>query len=152
LGVPVLSANNRADFNDSDCSVNTEDSDQAHVLVVEDDVPLMNALCAFARKEGYTATGATNGRVALDEIEAHRPDIIILDLLLPIMDGYEVMERLTAQYGRGRPRVVVLSATDRLELAQARIGADAYIAKPFDPERLRAALQRVAVPTRRKKG
>jgi two-component system response regulator (stage 0 sporulation protein A) len=74
-----------------------------------------------------------------------QPDIIILDLVLPRMDGYEFMEALAQRFGRGRPKVIVLSAAERLDLARVRLGADAYIAKPFDVERLRAALSRLAV-------
>src|SRR6185437_2279002 len=91
--------------------VDSRDGDSAHVLIVEDDQLLLNTLCTFAKREGYSAQGVTNGAAALAEVQVRRPDIIVLDLALPVMDGYEFMERLTAQLGRGRPRVVVLSGT-----------------------------------------
>jgi DNA-binding response OmpR family regulator len=120
-----------------------------HVLVVEDDRPLREALCTFVSREGYEATGACDGVAALEALTARRPDIIILDLVLPRMDGYQFMEALALRFGRGRPRVLVLSAAERLDLARARLGAEAYIAKPFDIERLRAALLRLARPLQR---
>lgn len=126
------------------------DEERPHLLVVEDDTILLASLCTFVRREGYSVQGVTNGASALAEVSVRRPDIIVLDLAMPVMDGYEFMERLTSQLGRGRPKVVVLSGSDRLDLAQARLGADAYIAKPFDPDRMRAALHRLAVPSRRR--
>jgi CheY-like chemotaxis protein len=147
----VLSVDQAVDMSEPDSSLDSGEDEQTRVLVVEDDEMLMKTLCMFARHEGYSAEGVTNGAAALQAVAIRRPDIVVLDLLLPVMDGYELMERLTAQLGRGRPRVIVLSATDRLDLAQARLGAEAYIAKPFDPERLRAALRRVAVPVGRRR-
>lgn len=123
--------------------------DRAHVLIVEDDRPLREALCSFTAREGYSSEGAGDGEAALTALERHRPDVIILDLVLPKMDGYQFMEALAVKLGRGRPKVIVLSAAERLDLAQARLGADAYIAKPFDVERLRAALSRLSMPRRR---
>lgn len=121
-----------------------------HVLVIEDDRPLRDALCIFCGREGYSAEGVGDGEAALEALGRRRPDIIILDLVLPKMDGYKFMELLAARQGRGRPKVVVLSAAERLDLARVRLGADAYIAKPFDVERLRAALSRLAMTTQRR--
>ena len=58
------------------------------------------------------------------------------------------MERLVLQVGGGRPKVIVLSGRERLSLAQARLDAEAYLQKPLDPERMRAALQRLVLPAR----
>jgi two-component system response regulator MprA len=121
----------------------------AHVLVVEDDGPLRESLCHFIEREGYSAQGAGDGETGLDAMERHLPDIIVLDLLLGRMDGFAFMERLAERYGRGRPKVIVLSGTERLDLARVRLGAEAYISKPFDVDRLRAALSRLAVTARR---
>lgn len=131
--------------------VQPERSDSARVLVIEDDVLTRGALSALLRREGYDVGIATNGAEGLVAFREQRPDIILLDLYLPVMDGFEFMERLTAEEGRGRTKVLVLSAADRLDLVHVRLGADAYIAKPFDPERLRAALSRLALQARRKR-
>lgn len=120
-----------------------------HVLVVEDDVSLQDGLCALIRSEGFTADGAADGLAALAAMARRRPDIVVLDLVLPRMDGYQFMEALVQRHGRGRPKVVVMSAAERLDLARARMDAEAYIAKPADGERLRAALKRLALGVRR---
>ena len=126
-------------------------SDAPRVLVVEDDELTRTALTLLVRREGYEIRAAADGAAGLAEARTFRPDIILLDLYMPVMDGFEFMERLTAEVGRGRAKVIVLSAADRLELVHVRLGADAYISKPFDAERLRAALSRLAVHSRRKR-
>jgi two-component system response regulator MprA len=117
---------------------------RTRVLVVEDDRALREAMATFIRGEGYVVDEAGDGEEALAAVERARPDIICLDLLLPRMDGYQVVETLVRRYGGGRPKIVALSAAERLDLAKARLGADAYLAKPFDVERLSAALSRLA--------
>lgn len=119
-----------------------------HVLVVEDEKPLRNGLRLFIRREGYSVDVAADGLEALAKMAERRPDVIVLDLLLPRMDGYQMMEALAARYGRGRPKVLVLTAVQQLDLARIRLGADAYIQKPFDVDRMRAALERLALPRR----
>jgi CheY-like chemotaxis protein len=126
-------------------------SDAPRVLIVEDDELTRTALSLLARREGYEIRAVANGAAALIEARTFRPDIILLDLYMPVMDGFEFMERLTAEVGRGRTKVIVLSAADRLDLVHVRLGADAYISKPFDAERLRAALTRLAIQARRKR-
>lgn len=122
------------------------------VLIVDDFEPLRVALARHVRSLGYEVTEAADGESALDEVLRLRPDIILLDLVLPRMDGYRVMEALAHHFGRGRPRVIVMSNAERVDLARSWLGAEAYLAKPFDPERLDAALLRLAVPLLRRLG
>jgi CheY-like chemotaxis protein len=119
------------------------------VLIVEDDLPLQRALLTFVRSEGLACEAVEDGASALAVVEQKSPEVVVLDLIMPVMDGYEFMERLVRQNGRGRPKVIVLSAKERLDLAQARLGAEAYLPKPFDPDRMRAALRRLVRPVRR---
>lgn len=121
-----------------------------HVLIVEDELPLRRAIAAFVSAEGWTVEEAGDGEEAVAAVARSRPDVVLLDLVLPRMDGYEFMGELARRYGRGRPPVIVLSAAERLDLARARLGAEAYIAKPFDPDRLRAALARLSLPRLRR--
>ena len=118
-------------------------AETTRVLVVEDDASLREALVAFVEREGYVAGEAADGEEALRIVERLQPHVIVLDLVMPRMDGYQVMEALAEKYGRGRPRVIVMSGAQRLDLARVRLGADAYLAKPFDQERMRQALQRL---------
>lgn len=120
-----------------------------HVLVVDDDEALVAGLLGLLEAEGFQAEGALTAEAGLERIEVRRPDIVLLDLVLPRMSGYQFMEALVTRCGRSRPKVIVMSAAERLDLARARLGAEGYIAKPADPERLRAALRRVALPLHR---
>jgi CheY-like chemotaxis protein len=124
------------------------DGPRPFVLVVEDEAPVRKALRTFISREGYEVDAAADGVEALEKMSEHRPDIIVLDLRLPRMDGYQLLEALAARYGWGRPKVLVLTGLQQLDLAAIRVGADAYIQKPFDPERMRAALARLALPLR----
>ena len=119
------------------------------VLIVEDDQLMRDGLLSFIRREGLRAEAVPDGAAGLAVVVVKRPEVVVLDLAMPIMDGYQFMEQLAREMGRGRPKVLVLSGSDRLHLAEARLGADAYIQKPFDPERLRAALRRLVRPVRR---
>jgi two-component system OmpR family response regulator len=124
------------------------DASALQVLIVEDDRSVREPLLAFVRREGFVTEAVADGAAALAVVGVKRPELVILDLLMPVMDGYEFMELLARQMGRWRPRIIVLSGSDRLDLAQARFDADAYIRKPFDPDRLRAALRRLVRPAR----
>ena len=117
-----------------------------HVLVVDDDTMLVDGLVALVSGEGSSVAAAYSAEDGLERMAERRPDIILLDLVLPGMSGYQFMEAVVQRYGRARPKVVVLSAAERLDLARARLGAEAYLAKPADPERLRAALSRLSLP------
>jgi DNA-binding response OmpR family regulator len=125
------------------------DDKNLQILIVEDEQHVREALVAFARHEGYRAEAVSDGLSGLAVVEVKRPQVVILDLRMPIMDGFEFMERLADQMGCWRPKILLLTAVDRLDLVQIRAGADAYIQKPFDPERLRAALRRLVRPERR---
>lgn len=106
-------------------------SDDARILVVEDDEILRETLLEVMRDEGYEVRAAANGRAALDALEEWEPGLIILDLMMPLMDAYEFRRRQQAEGLAAGARVLILSAARDLEGAAARIGADAWLAKPF---------------------
>lgn len=115
------------------------------VLVVDDEPSILAALVPLLRARGYEVFSATSGQTALDAVDRHQPQLVILDLGLPDMEGAEVCRRI--REGRTVP-IVVLSARgaegDKVSALDA--GADDYVTKPFGPEellaRLRAALRR----------
>ncbi|MEU6824583.1 response regulator transcription factor [Streptomyces atriruber] len=115
------------------------------VLVVEDDVQLVRALVINLRARKYGVDAAPDGSTALRLTEARQPDVVILDLGLPDMDGIEVLKRLR---GRTRAPVLVLTARRASEekVVALDAGADDYITKPFGMNellaRLRAAVRR----------
>jgi len=117
------------------------------LLIVEDDPDLQSVLVRSARKEGYSVDAASDGEEALYKAQATAYDAIVLDMMLPLLDGWEVLSRLRKT--RTTP-VLILTARDRStdRVRGLDIGADDYVVKPFDtPElfaRLRAIIRRGA--------
>ena len=118
-----------------------------NVLVIEDELPMRRALSIALKAHGYDVDVAENGRTGLDAAARNHPDLIILDLGLPDMDGVDVARGLR---GWSTVPIIVLSArdTERVKVAALDAGADDYVTKPFGMDellaRLRAALRRAA--------
>jgi CheY-like chemotaxis protein len=110
---------------------------QPVVLVVDDDRPVARMVAATLGLEGYGVLVAHDGKEALDRVDAESPDVICLDLQMPVMDGREFYHELRRR-GVLTP-VVVLSAYGA-EAAQLELGADGYVDKPFDPDQLVSAI------------
>ncbi len=119
------------------------------VLVVDDDPDILDAICDILDGEGYRVARARHGLEALDQIERERPSVILLDLMMPVMDGLAFAHALQAREGeRGGPSdagipIVVISADGNPQKAAA-IGARGFLAKPFDID---ALLTQVAAMT-----
>jgi DNA-binding response OmpR family regulator len=115
------------------------------VLVVDDEAVVRDVLTRYLEKEGFRVDAAEDGEAALELAARSRPDIVVLDLMLPKVDGFEVFRRLR---GLGDVPVVMLTAkgeeVDRL--VGLELGADDYVSKPFSPRevvaRIRAVLRR----------
>jgi CheY-like chemotaxis protein len=88
--------------------------------------------------EGYTTFTANNGLRALEEIAEHHPKLMLLDIMMPTMDGWAVLEEMMKLPVEERPRVVVVSALSSLRdrAKAAELGADAYVPKPFNVDDL----------------
>lgn len=108
------------------------------VLVVDDEPQVVWMLQFSLEAEGYRTYAARNGRAALDEIQEHHPALVLLDIMMPVMDGWSVLEQLQQLPQGERPRVVVVSARSSLrDRAKAtELGADAFVAKPFSVDDL----------------
>jgi DNA-binding response OmpR family regulator len=106
------------------------------VLICEDDANL-RTLVRLALGNGFRYVEAADGPSALDELEKGRPDLIVLDLMLPGMNGLDLLDQIRNSDGGETIPVIVISAWDSDEDA-VTAGADRFIAKPFDPEQLRA--------------
>jgi two-component system KDP operon response regulator KdpE len=117
----------------------------ARVLLVDDEVSIQRGMAPLLRSRGYDVTIAGSGREALDAFSRERPDLIILDLGLPDMDGIEVCRVVR---NHADTPILILSArgAERDKVAALDLGADDYVTKPFGPEelmaRVRAALRR----------
>jgi two-component system, OmpR family, KDP operon response regulator KdpE len=118
------------------------------ILLVDDEVAIQRAMAPLLRSRGYGVTVAGSGHEALASAERERPDLIILDLGLPDMDGTEVCRRVRE---RSETPILILSArgSERDKVAALDQGADDYVTKPFGPEEL---LARVRVALRRSIG
>ncbi len=105
------------------------------VLVVDDDPDILSIVEQILSFEGYNVLTATNGLEALDLVEQVRPELILLDMRMPVMDGWQFVGRLRAYRDSPVPLLVMTAATDARRRAR-EVGADGYIAKPFDIEDL----------------
>jgi DNA-binding response OmpR family regulator len=117
---------------------------RAKVLVVEDEPAIADVVSRYLRRAGYDTAVAGTGRDALGRAAAGRPDVVVLDLMLPDIDGLEVMRRLRRE-GRRREAIILLTArgeeSDRI--VGLRLGADDYVVKPFSPAELVARVDAV---------
>ncbi|TAN04609.1 MAG: response regulator [Rhizobiaceae bacterium] len=105
----------------------------ASVLIADDDPNILRALSFLMQREGHIVRTAADGREALDAIEQEKPDLVLLDLMMPRANGYEVCRALRSNPGHADVRIIMLTAKgrDADEQAGLALGADAYITKPF---------------------
>lgn len=108
------------------------------VLVVDDEPQVVWVLQFSLESEGYETFTAKNGIEALDQVAAHHPALMVLDVMMPQMDGWTVLERLLELPREQRPRVVMVTALASLrdQAKAAELGADAYVPKPFNVDEL----------------
>ena len=118
-----------------------------HILIVEDETALAEAVAHILRKAGHSADRVADGQSALDYIRVGTYDLVLLDIMLPRLDGLSVLRQMRSE-GVQTP-VLMLTARTTVpdKVAGLNAGADDYLTKPFDPEEL---LARVGAMTRRK--
>ncbi len=120
------------------------------ILVVEDDGEIADIVCAYLQRDGFRTLHTASGEQALNAYDLHAPALVILDIRMPGMDGWQVLTELRR---RGSTPVLMLTASDDVadKLSALRIGADDYVIKPFTPAevvaRTQAILRRSAAPT-----
>ncbi len=112
----------------------------ATILVVDDEAPVRETVRAYLEKDGYTVYTAADGNAALQSIRAFRPDLVVLDIMLPGVDGLEVLRRM-----RQESNAWVIMLTARAEemdkILGLKMGADDYLTKPFSPRELLARIE-----------
>jgi two-component system, OmpR family, response regulator len=125
------------------------DREAPHVLAVDDELHIRELVRMGLATLGFEVREAATGQEALDAIERHRPDLVVLDVMLPDIDGFEVARRLRRAAGQHRDTpIIFLTARDTTEdrIAGLRLGSDDYVTKPFSieelSERVRAVLRR----------
>jgi DNA-binding response OmpR family regulator len=114
----------------------------SQILVVDDEPQVVWMLQFSLEAEGYQTLSARDGRAALDEVREHHPNVVLLDIMMPVMDGWAFLEELQALPADERPRVIVVSARSSLRdrAKAAELGADAFVAKPFNVDDLLVVL------------
>ncbi len=115
------------------------------LLVVDDDPGLLRAVAETLRAEGYEVTTARRGAEALTRIAESLPDLIVSDIRMPGMDGYELVRNLRASARTKLIPIVFLTAKDETadRIAGFRTGVDAYLTKPFEPDELLAVVANI---------
>ena len=111
---------------------------QKTVLIVDDELSILVPLQFLMEKEGYAAKLAQSGKEALEKISDLRPDLILLDIMLPDLDGYEIYQMIRQRPEWSSIRIIFLTAKNReADMAKGlAMGADAYITKPFSNTQL----------------
>ena len=118
--------------------------DRATVLIGDDDPEVARIIDAHLTAAGYRSLLAFDGARTLEDVRAHRPDVLVIDLMMPRMTGFDVLAQLRSMPD-GRPHVIVLSARGREEdvMRAFDLGADDYVTKPFSPQELMARIGRL---------
>jgi len=124
-------------------------SPRARVLVVDDEAPIVDLITGYLTREDFAVSAATDGPSAVEAVRAHAPDVVVLDVMLPVLDGIEVCRQI-----RAFSDAYVLMLTARGEeidrIVGLTVGADDYLVKPFSPRelvaRVKALLRRQRPP------
>jgi CheY-like chemotaxis protein len=107
----------------------------AQVLIVDDEPDLRRMLRLICENAGYHVTEATNGAAALERVALSQPDLIVTDLMMPVMNGNKLIQRL-----RQDPKTALIPILEVTGNPDAAVGADATLSKPFEPRRLVEAM------------
>ena len=112
------------------------------ILVADDEAQLALAIKIRLQSKGYEVLTASDGRAALDLAVKEQPDLILLDVMMPTMDGYSCLRELNTKLGRGKVPIIVLTARDRMKDLFELEGIEDYVVKPFDHEDLMVRIER----------
>ena len=117
--------------------------ERAKILVVDDHPANVKALRVLLTAEGHEVLEALNGPKALEKVQREKPDLVLLDIMMPGMDGYEVCRRIKEQQGTGFIPVIMVTARTETEalVKSLEMGADEYVTKPFEPLELIARVK-----------
>jgi len=113
------------------------------ILLADDEQQLALAVKIRLQSRGYQVVTATDGKQVLDLIPTEKPDLVILDVVMPVMDGYFCLREINQRFGRGKIPVIILTARDRMKELFDLEGVEDYIVKPFDHDDLLVRIERV---------
>ena len=113
------------------------------LLLADDEEQLAMALKIRLQSRGYQVVTAVNGQEALELMAKEKPDLVLLDVLMPVMDGFFCLREINHRFGRGKIPVIILTARDRMRELFELEGVEDYVVKPFDHEDLLIRIDRV---------
>jgi two-component system, OmpR family, response regulator VicR len=121
-------------------------SDAVQVIYIEDEQEMIDLVRLILSRQGYEITGANGGREGLEKIQQLRPDLVLLDLMMPDLDGWDVYQQMKADESMGEIPVIIITAKAQsidkvLGLHIAKV--DDYISKPFSPQDLLDSVEKV---------
>ena len=117
-------------------------ADVKKILVADDEEQLALAVKIRLQSKGYQVIVASDGKAALSLAVQEKPDLILLDVVMPNMDGYSCLREINTKLGRGKIPVIVLTARDRMKDLFELEGIEDYVVKPFDHEDLMIRIER----------
>ncbi len=114
------------------------------ILVVDDEKDILRIVAFSLQKWGYEVITANNGQEGLNKISAEKPDLILLDASMPVMDGFKMLEQLrNTPDWKNIPVIMLAAHSDSRDIDRAcTYGIVAYISKPFDPEKLKETIEK----------
>jgi len=124
---------------------NQADREQPVVLAADDDEDILELIVFRLERSGYTVLQASDGAQALELARSSRPDLAVLDVMMPKMDGFEVTRRLREDEATSKMPIILLTARSQEADVERGFdaGADDYIRKPFSPQELRSRVQAI---------
>ena len=128
-------------------------NDSKDILVVDDEASVVEVVSLYLRRDGYEVRVARDGRQALAAIQASRPALVVLDLMLPGVDGLEILRRLRDDPEQDVPIIMLTARGQEVDrIYGLELGADDYVTKPFSPAELVSRVKAVLRRTRRDDG
>lgn len=120
-------------------------TEKKKILLADDEEDIKAVVSLFLQSKGYEVVTAFDGLAAIDMAKTEKPDLILLDVMMPVVNGYEVCERLKADEQTRSIPIVMLSAMAQSESVDKGLSAGAadYVTKPFEPSHLEAVIQRI---------
>ncbi|MHB9002924.1 MAG: LytR/AlgR family response regulator transcription factor [Coriobacteriia bacterium] len=113
------------------------------ILLVDDNADLIRGLSTLLRNDGYRVVELTNGSGVAESVALHRPDLVVLDVMMPVVDGWEALERIRDNAANDRLPVMMLTAkgTEEAKVKGFEMGADDYLSKPFSVREFRCRVE-----------
>lgn len=118
------------------------------ILLADDEEDIKTVMRLFLEEKGYDIITAFDGLDAIDVTRTEKPDLILLDIMMPVINGFEVCQKLKADVATANIPIVMLSAAAHADSVKKGLDAGAvdYLVKPFDPEKLEEVIQRILEP------